>query len=83
MRLLWPTRPVSSGGDLQGAVPPVMLHGEERSSSGDCRASSTSSSSSVANHPSAMRSKVGPRRWSWTNGCIVVMTVGLPTRTCR
>ena len=26
-------RPV--GGDLQGMVPPVMLHGEERSSSGD------------------------------------------------
>jgi hypothetical protein len=25
-------RPV--GGDLQGMVPPVMLHGEERSSSG-------------------------------------------------
>ena len=23
------------GGDLQGMVPPVMLHGEERSSSGD------------------------------------------------
>ena len=23
-------------GDLQGMVPPVMLHGEERSSSGDC-----------------------------------------------
>jgi hypothetical protein len=26
-------RPV--GGDLQGMIPPVMLHGEERSSSGD------------------------------------------------
>ncbi len=24
-----------AGGDLQGMVPPVMLHGEERSSSGD------------------------------------------------
>ena len=27
-------RPVR--GDLQGMVPPVMLHGEERSSSGNC-----------------------------------------------
>jgi hypothetical protein len=25
-----------AGGDLQGMIPPVMLHGEERSSSGDC-----------------------------------------------
>jgi len=28
-------QPGSVGGDLQGMVPPVMLHGEERSSSGD------------------------------------------------
>ena len=31
----WPTRPGPVRGDLQGMVPPVMLHGEERSSSGD------------------------------------------------
>jgi hypothetical protein len=28
-------QPGPVGGDLQGMVPPVMLHGEERSSSGD------------------------------------------------
>ena len=31
----WPTRPVPVRGDLQGMVPPVMLHGEERSSPGN------------------------------------------------
>ena len=30
-----PDQPGPVGGDLQGTVPPVMLHGEERSSSGD------------------------------------------------
>jgi hypothetical protein len=28
-------QPCPVRGDLQGTVPPVMLHGEERSSSGD------------------------------------------------
>ena len=32
----WPTRPCPVRGDLQGMVPPVMLHGEERSSPGIC-----------------------------------------------